>query len=288
MDRGVVFSGCELLKTDNGDGFRTGKWISPLELNYLSLYWDRLVSPTNNIFHASFKNEDELIRCGLLTRPVFRRHGFFDGKGMTDFYAETHAKTIDILRNSEGKVDWRMHFLNDQINLKPELARDSEVIRFELASLLPVPPESVDLHDILEFKERRKPELTALHEYLDELYFEIKRSGDINLQRAKALSNLGKAINDIARLNHEGWRSPIRFSISTSFEFDLTQAFGSLAGAALALNGPHPYDILGGLGTVVSILGGCIKISPHFQSILATGDHNLAYISKGKSEGIFP
>lgn len=286
MERGVVFSGCELLKTENGDGFRIGKWISSLELNYLSLYWDRLVSPTNNIMHASFINEDELIGCGLLTRPSFQRLGFFDGRELPDFYAETHAKTIDVLRNSEGNVDWRMHFLNDQINLKPDLARDSEVIRFELASLLPVPPASVALHDILEFKERRKPELMALHEYLDEIYLEIKRSGDINLQKAKALSNLGKALSDIERLNHEGWRSPIKFSISTSFEFDLTQAFGSFAGVALALNGPHPYDILGGLGTVVSILGGCIKITPHFQSVLATGDHNLAYISKGKNEGI--
>lgn len=287
MERGVVFSACELLKTENDDGFRTGKWISSVELNYFSLYWDRLVSPTNNIFHAGFKNEDELIRCGLLTRPTFRPHGIFDGKEMADFYAEIHARTIDILRHSEGAVDWRMHFLNDQINLKPELARNSEVIRIELASLLPVPPEDVALHDILEFKERRKPELMALHEYLDELYLEIIRSGDINLQRAKALSNLRKAITDIDRLNHEGWRSPIKFSISTSFEFDLTQVFGGITGVALALNGPHPYDILGGLGTVISVLGGCIKISPHFQSVLATGDYKLAYISKGKSEGIF-
>lgn len=287
MERGVVFSGCELLKTENGDGFRLGKWISSLELNYLSLYWDRLVSPTNNMIHVSFEKEDELIRCGLLTRPNFERHAIFNAEDMTNFYAETHAKTIDILRNLKDRVDWRMHFLNDQINLKPELSRESEVIRFELARLLPVPPESVDLHDILEFKERRKPELMALHGYLDELYFEIIRSGDISLQRAKALYKLEKAISDLERLNHEGWRSPIRFSISTSFEFDLTQAFGSLAGVALALNGPHPYDIVGGLGTVVSILGGCIKISPHLQSVLATGDHNLAYISKGKNEGIF-
>ena len=30
MERGVVFSACELLKTEDGKGIRTGKWISQL------------------------------------------------------------------------------------------------------------------------------------------------------------------------------------------------------------------------------------------------------------------
>lgn len=286
MERGVVFSACELIKSDDGKGFRTGKWISPLEINYLALYWDKLVSPTNNIFHAEMKNEEDLIQCGLLTRPSFQRHGFFDGNEMTNFYAETHAKTIDILRHTEGLTDWRMHFLNDQIILKPELSRPSEVIRFELANLLPIPTENIHLHEILEFKQRRKPELIALHEYLDSLYSEIISSSDINLQRAKSLSNLKTAIMDLDRLNAEVWRSPIKFSISTSFEFDLTQIYGGIAGAALAVNGPHPYDILGGLGSVISVLGGCIKITPQLQNVLANGNDSLAYISKGKVEGL--
>lgn len=286
MERGVVFSACELLKTEGGKGFCTGKWISALEINYLCLYWDKLVSPTNNVFHAGFKNEDELIYCGILTRPIYRRHGLFDGDAMTSFYAETHAQTIDILRHMEGSIDWRMHFLNEQINIATELSRTSEVIRFELANLLPVPTEETNLHDILEFKERRKPELIALHEYLDELYFEVKQSGDINLQRAKTLSNLKKAIIDIEHLNQETWRSPIKFSISTSFEFDLTQAFGAFSGVMLAVNGPHPYDVLGGIGSIFSVLGGCIKINPQIQSVLIHGNDKLAYISKSKLEKI--
>lgn len=282
MERGVVFSACELLKTEDGTGFSTGQWISQLELNYLSLYWDKLVSPTNNFFHAGLKDEDELIRCGLLTRPLYQLQGTIHSGEMADIYAETHAKTIDILRNTEGSTDWRMHFLNEQVNLKPEFAKSTEVVRFELANLLPVPAENVHLHEILEFKERRKPELIALHEYLDELYNEVMRSGDVNLQRAKALSNLKQAIFDIERLNKEGWRSPIKFSISTSFEFNLAQVLG-VASTGI----PHPYDVMGGLVSVAYILGGCIKIKPQFQSVLAKGNDKLAYICKGKIEGLF-
>ena len=285
MERGVVFSACELLKTEDGKGIRTGKWISQLEINYLCLYWDKLVSPTNNIIHTALNNEDELEKCGLLTRPVYRHHGCFDGQYMADFYAETHAKTIDILRHADSSVDWRMHFLSDQINLVPELSRTSEVIRFELANLLPVPTEDVHLHDILDFKERRKPELIALHEYLDELYLEIKRSGDINLQKAKALSNLKQAIKDIERLNCEVWKSPIKFSISTSFEFDFSQIF-SLAGTVLSMSVDYPYNVIGGVSSFAYFLGGCIKIKPQFQQVLSLGNHKLVYISKGKSEGI--
>ncbi|WP_317178885.1 DUF6236 family protein [Lelliottia amnigena] len=288
MERGVVFTSCELISVGNGNGFQTGRWISALELNYLSLYWDKLVSPTNNIIHTRIHNEDELIQCGLLSRPVYRLNHLNVGEDMASFYSGTHAKTIDILRHSEGNIDWQMYFANEQINLQPDLARNSEVLRFELTNLLPVPPENVPIHEILEFKERRKPELIALHEYLDEVYFEMIRSGDISLQRARSLTKLKKAITDINKLNHEGWRSPIKFDISTSFEFDLSQLYGATAGVFLALKAPHPFDVLGGLGSVVSVLAGSIKIKPQFQSVLATGDKKLAYISHGKSEGIFP
>ncbi|HAT3761097.1 DUF6236 family protein [Citrobacter freundii] len=287
MERGVVFSACEVLKTEGDEGFYLGKGISSLEINYLCLYWDKLVCPTNNLIRVGFNNEDELVRCGLLSRPDFQCHGNYYGGQIADVYAETHAKTIDVLHHKDATIDWRMHFLNEQINIVPELSRTSEVMRFELANLLPVPNIDVHLHEILEFKDRRKPELIALHEYLDELYFEVKRSGDFNLQRAKTLSSLKQAIIDIERLNQEVWRSPIKFSISTSFEFNLTQAFGACSGAWVAINGPHPYDILGGLGSIFSVLGGCIKILPQLQSVLMSGDDKLAYVSKGKKEGIF-
>jgi hypothetical protein len=287
MERGVVFSACELFKIENGTGFRTGRWITPVEINYLSLYWDKLVSPTNNILNAGLQNEEELIKCGLLTRPVYKRYGLIRGDDMAEFYAETHAKTIDILRHNEGNVDWRMYFLNDQINIQPELSRQAEVIRFEIFNLLPVPNVDVNLQEILEFKERRKPELVALHAYLDELYLDIKNSGDLNLQRAKALSGLKKAIMDLDTLNHETWRSPIKFNITTSFEFDFSQAYGAIFGGIAAFAAPPPYDLLGGLGSVVSVLGGCIKINPQLQSVLVSGNKNLSYISKGKQENLF-
>lgn len=207
MKRGVVFTVRELLKVNGGKGFTTGRGISTEELNYLMLYWDKLVSPTNNFIHISLANEEELENCGVLYRPRFTQQGGMDGARMTEFHAFTHVEALNMMRKNEREVDWRMHFFNNEVSIHQEAAQQKEVVRFELAELLPVPPKDTPLQEILEFKERRSDELQALHGYLDELYFEVLNSGDFNLQRAKALSGLRASLDDLNKLNGQGWRS---------------------------------------------------------------------------------
>lgn len=285
MERGVVFTTREILQTENGDGFQTGREITAEELNYLVLYWDRLVSPTNNIIHFSLINEEELINCGILSRPRFVQNGLIDGQVMTEFHAKTHALTLNTLRQSEGVVDWRMHFLNEQISIHQEDSEQREVLRFELADLLPVPQKDTPLHEILEFKERRSDELMALHGYLDELYTEVLRSGDFNLQRAKAISGLRKSLQDINELNNQGWRSPIKFNLSSSFEFDINQIYSGAVTTYAAMKSPHPLEVLC-VGGIVTLFGGFIKVRPQIQSVLKNGDAKLAYLTRAKKEGI--
>lgn len=285
MERGVVFTARELIKTESGEGFRTGLGITAEELNYLVLYWDRLVSPTNNVIHFPLKNEEELIKCGILTRPRYVQKGLIDGGTVTDFYARTHALTLNVLRLNEKGVDWRMHFLNEQVSIHQEVAEQKEVIRFELADLLPVPQKDTPLHDILEFKERRSDELLALHEYLDELYTEVLRSGDLNLQRAKAISGLKKSIKDLNELNYHGWKSPLKFNISSSFEFNLNQIVSGASIAYAGMQSPHVLETLC-IGTVVTALGGFIKVKPQIQSVLKNSDVRLAYLTNAKKEGL--
>ncbi|WP_410751949.1 DUF6236 family protein [Citrobacter sp. U14242] len=285
MERGVVFTAREILQTENGDGFQTGKQITVEELNYLVLYWDRLVSPTNNIIHFSLINEEELIQCGILSRPRFVQNGFIDGQVMTEFHAKTHALTLNALRQSEGMVDWRMHFLNEQVSIHQEVSEQRAVLRFELADLLPVPQKDTPLHEILEFKERRSDELMALHGYLDELYTEVLRSGDFNLERAKAISGLKKSLHDLNELNNQGWRSPLKFNLSSSFEFDFNQIYSGVATAYAAMKSPHPIEVLC-VGGLFTLFGGFIKVRPQIQSVLKNGDTKLAYITRANKEGI--
>ncbi len=285
MKRGVVFTVRELLKVNGGKGFTTGRGISTEELNYLMLYWDKLVSPTNNFIHLSLENEEELENCGVLYRPRFTQQGGMDGARMTEFHAFTHVEALNMMRKNEREVDWRMHFFNNEVSIHEEAAQQKEVVRFELAELLPVPPKDTPLQEILEFKERRSDELQALHGYLDELYFEVLNSGDFNLQRAKALSGLRASLDDLNKLNGQGWRSPIKFNLSTAFEFDLNQIVNGGLKALEALSSQKPLEIIG-IESVVNLLGGFIKIRPQFQNVLKDGDPKLAYLTNATREGI--
>lgn len=285
MERGVVFTSRELLSNEDGRGFQTGRAISLEEINYLTLYWDKLVSPTNNFVHLSLINEDELIKCGILTRPRFAITGVMDSANMADFHTRTHVDALNQLRRSEGNVDWRMHFLNNEVAIHDDKAEKKEVLRFELADLLPVPPKETPLHEILEFKERRKAELLALHGYLDELYFEVIKSGDFDLQRAKAISGLRKSLDALNSLNNEGWRSPIKFNLSTSFEFDLSQLVSGGSAVYAAMHSSQPFEVFCA-GAAITVLSGFIKVRPQLQSVIKGGYANLAYLTNASKEGV--
>lgn len=283
MERGVIFTRSELIKIA-GQGFRTGKAITRLDINYFLLYWDRLVSPTNNIVHFGLPCEDELISLGKL--EVLK----FSAKNMEDsFYCEfdalSQAKSLELMREKYKSTDWRIHSLNEELNFSDSDSVVKQTLRFDLCNLLPVPGPDVNLNEILEFKERRTDELIALHSYIDELYFEVINSGDFELSKAKAFDGFKRALADLNALNSQGWRSPIKFDISSSFEFDLNQMMTAATAGVAAINSEHPLAMLS-VGAVASVLGGFIKVTPKMQSVLKDGNKNLAYLAKAKVEGV--
>lgn len=284
MERGVVFTRSELIKIADGKGFRGGKLITRLDINYFLLYWDRLVSPTNNIVHFGLPCEDELISLGKLEVPKFSIE--FNGYlSYADFDAFTQAKTLNLMGEKYKSVDWRIHSLNDELNFLDSESIVKQTLRFDLCNLLPVPGPDVNLNEILEFKERRADELLALHSYIDELYSEVLNSGDFVLSRAKALSGFERAVADLDTLNAQGWKSPIKFDISSSFEFDLSQVMTFATAGVAAMNSENPLAMLS-VGAVASVLGGFIKVKPKMQSVLKEGNKSLAYLAKAKGEDI--
>ena len=284
MERGVVFTRSELIKIAGGQGFRNGKSLSILDINYFLLYWDRLVSPTNDMVHFGLPCEDELIRLGKLEVPKFSANGI-ESSTYADFDAASQTKALDLMRKKHKSTDWRTHSLNGELSFSDNDSAIKQTLRFDLCNLLPVPGSDVNLNEILEFKERRSDELMALHSYIDELYFEVINSGDFELSKAKAFDGFKRAMADLDALNAQGWRSPIKFDISTSFEFDLSQVMTAATAGIAAMNSEHPLAMLS-VGAVASVLGGFIKVTPKIQSVLKDGNKNLAYLAKAKVEGV--
>jgi len=202
-----------------------------------------------------------------------------------EFDALSQAKSLELMRGKYKSTDWRIHSLNDELNFSDSDSVVKQTLRFDLCNLLPVPGPDVNLNEILEFKERRSDELIALHSYIDELYFEVINSGDFELSKAKAFDGFKRAIADLDALNSQGWRSPIKFDISSSFEFDLSQVMTAATAGVAAMNSEHPLAMLS-VGAVASVLGGFIKVTPKMQSVLKDGNKSLAYLAKAKVEGV--
>lgn len=90
------------------------------------------------------------------------------------------------------RPDWGVELFPEQAGLV-----ERRGIGFELYNALPVPAPDVPYADILDFRARRHDELLALRAYLDELYAEIVRSGDMPMAKIAALRKLDQAIIDV-------------------------------------------------------------------------------------------
>ncbi|VCW24085.1 hypothetical protein BANRA_02067 [Klebsiella variicola] len=190
-------------------------------------------------------------------------------------------------RTEENDADWRLNQIGESLVLDQTTSESMHSFRIELSNVLPVPDSSVSIYDILEFKQKRKSELEAFNNYLDELYLEVASSGDFNLSRAKAFSKLRKALEDLDKLNSEGWRSPIKFDTSELFEAnngDLMSGASFLYSIWEANQGNLSGTITAGL---VAVIGqGFARLKPSIQSVRRKPNDNIAYLSSAHKESI--
>jgi len=283
MKRGVVALPFQL-KQING-GFSGFGGLSPLDLNYFALYWDKITVPNNMFLGTQLPNEEVLIDCGVLDRPMMKIGPSFHSNDFPKLLAEAQVSLVDQLRKMDKYSYWNIHQKGDDAVLVSNKEVVKETVRLELSNLLPVPSTDVHIHEILEFKQRRKDELEALHAYCDDLYFEVISSADPCLQAAKSFARLKQAIESLNRLNSLGWRSPIKFDLNISPEFDLSQARAGLAIILNALHTPHPVETIV-TGSVIGLLEGFVKITPKLQSMREGGNKSLVYVANAKREGL--
>lgn len=284
MERGVVALPFEVHQREHG--FEMGDALSALQLNYFALYWDKISVPKNIFFGSQLPNEEVFEETGLLTRPMIDVGSTLAIENFPKVHLLTQAQLTDHLRKVDKSTAWSIHQTGDNSLLFADQSVSKETVRLELENLLPVPGTNVALHEILEFKYRRKDELQALHSYCDELYFEIISSGDPTLQAAKTFSKLKQSISDLDKLNAEGWRSPVKFDLDISLEFDLSDVRAGIATILGAFGSSHVIETVTA-GAVIAVLEGFVKIKPRLQSMRNGGNTNLAYISKARVEGLY-
>lgn len=259
MERGIITNSGRMIR-QNTDCVTIQNSISNIDLNYYLLYWDKILMPTNNIIHVAVTNEKQLLKTGIFERPVVKFSNWSTNTkdGSYDLFVIAQSIVANKIIPNDITTDWTLHQIGEQIVIGAEQRIDFNSIKVELINCLPVPSEEVNFQEILEFKENRASELIALHSSIDDLYFEILKSPDKDLQKKKCVSQLKLAIANIEKTSKERFNFLSKYDFTTELNINGKDIVLGLGGGAIldfyASGASIPIaTILGGLSSLVTI-----------------------------------
>lgn len=283
MKRGIVAA--PGIVTPLPDGLRVEMGVSVEDLNYYILYWDEVVIPGNNLIYIGVPGEDELIKCGAIARPRIAFHGSFGGSKIAEALLTCQAIAArELMKSTE--VDWVIHQIGPSLSIPKDVSEQRNVLRIALANALPVPAPGVPVVDILEFKERRRDELAALHASLDAVYEDVLRAPDSDLASRRAIAELRCAVEAVRAVTGEKLRSDRNYSLSVQFGFDGAAATPAIATGALIDLLTNGFTMP--LATAGSALLSSLKITSGADYTFgpAHDKKRLSYLSNAKAEEI--
>lgn len=180
--------------------------LDPQELRFSLLFWDKLVWPASRFMYIeSSPDEIFLETTGILTRPEFAI-----GLDVAQSVAAAQVQAFLDLDSKEPGV-WSLAQGENSLLLKDAVLQAGNGISVELHRAIPVPDKDVPLNDILEFRRKRHPELTALRSELDSFVSAINLSSNIEGELAAQVAKVDLACADALRIGRE-WQFPVRLS----------------------------------------------------------------------------
>lgn len=282
MERGIISSPTALHISPSG--VKRGKSLSLDDLRYYSLYWDRLVIPTAGDIHELVPQEEGFISSGVLERPISSKYNNkitrMDSKIVLDMQSEVAEQYMN-----DKNTDWVVCQPSSDIILPEQYSVNRNTLRIELSNCLPVPTGNVNVHDILEFKLRRRNEFVAMHEQLDALYEQVLLSPDQSLASKKAISNLKETIKNLDKVTQESFRLFTKRDLSTLFNL-----FGKELGKGLIID-TVSASLTGTalpVATVSNAINATIQIGIQSTKIFRPAEKNLklAYLTSANKEGL--
>lgn len=288
MKRGALSTSVAIVRHPGGGGFSISAGLKKADLNYFCLYWDELVIPSNNIVNAHVEGESEFIKSGFLKRPEMRVE-YSQSDINYEFITELDKKSLKEVKDENKSTHW---FVNEIGMVGSDGDRGSNnivspALIIELMRALPVPLPTVHCNDILAFKLRRRDELDAIHELVNELYVEVKTSANPDLAMASAFHRLESAINDLNKSFTHRWRKSLRYDISFNKDLSAGDIYSAVMGAqavSLAVqNQIVPALIQGAVAALPNVLSR-ISFSPVKGK---NADNNrLKYLSHASNAGV--
>jgi hypothetical protein len=177
--------------------------LHPREVRFGLLFWDELVWPRFGSIYMANNADAEFLECaGILRRPMYNPQGPAE-----DGVARSHIQAFLDLEAKEPGV-WSLSGGEAGLKLAgPMLGRTTSDF-VELHRAIPVPDKDVAFADILEFRSRRRDELTDLRSKIDELAVRLGKDISPEDRLAPYIAIIDQACANVLRVSKE-WRFPV-------------------------------------------------------------------------------
>ncbi len=211
----------------HGDGIVMESWRRD-EITAALLYWDAIEYPVNPLIEVWGDALDGLEELGVMSRSRVRAHGRFAIEEGLVGVADEVWRALEEL--SPGR--WTPARRTGGSTVE---GRTAALITLGLADALPLPSENQPYGEILEFKAKRRDELSRLRDRLGHLEQSVIQSADPGADLAAAISELREAANDARRVSLErfselaGLRLKVSFNLTSAIRAGLVGAFGATA-----------------------------------------------------------
>jgi len=219
--RGIVVTNRIVAKTGEFE-FNTSPF-DPQELRYWLLFWDKLNCPLLEGIEIGLCQEGTFLEgIGILQRQrvdnvTFRIWGHGRPQEPTEQVAHHLLRAFRTLDAAEPET-WTLATGERCLTLDASEMDTGRGILFRLHRALPVPDKDVPLDDILQFKERRRPELIGLRSQLEAAYQRVVSSPDRPLAESSELAALDLALSNLLKAREGG---AVKRWISADISFDL-------------------------------------------------------------------
>lgn len=284
MTRGVIAA--PAIISIHGNGFTMERGLSPQEIRYYALYWDKVVIPGSNLVYVGLPEEEILIQSGVIERPRVGFQGSFGGADIGNSFAVAQSAIAKKLMEEEKSTDWVLHQIGNKLSIPKEYIEQKNSLRFELVNLLPVPDGATPIADILEFKERRKTEFNALHECIELAYIEALKCPDPDLGVSRAIRELKKSIENLDAVSNEKWERTSKFDFATEFNLDGGKIVNGIASGAAFDFFTNAFTLP--VGSIIGGVASIFKFKAGYSSSFkpAANNSKLAFLSHANNERI--
>lgn len=251
--------------------------INPAELRRAVLFWDRLVWPDSKIVSLGSNSDEQFLeKERILERP--RPSNLNDEAGVGNMAALIRVENSTGI--SLGGEKWKLfakQHVGDYLSLEARepgqwvLAEGTTSLLMKadnfvkgrgqlltLARAIPLPDPKFPLHDLLEFKEKRKDEIFAVNYELDKFYSQIATTSDPEFELNRLISVVDRQCADLIKASRESKRPFHIGDISVSLSVDgaesmINRIIAWETGVQTALGLPIVGAVLGASASVLTV-----------------------------------